>query len=118
MPPARHGRMKGMSDRKALIDRVSDRVRRWFLWLLLGSYADWAQQAEGSMSLSLGLVLLSTLLSPLTTPLALHALGRAADGNFAEPLNEVAASGAGLFLIVCVVLPSLLGVLTRQAAGE
>src|SRR5262249_43807549 len=65
-----------------------------------------------------GLVLLSTLLSPLTTPLALHALGRAADGRFAEALNAVAASGAGVFLIVCVVAPSLLGVLTRQAAGE
>src|SRR5262249_32669654 len=83
-----------------------------------GSSTAWAQQAEGSMRLSLGLVLLSTLLSPLTTPVALSVIGRAADGRFAEALDALGTSGASVFLILCVVLPSVLGVLTRQLAGE
>ena len=82
-----------------------------------GSSAAWAQKADGDLSLSLGLVLGSTLLSPLTTPAALHAAGLMAHGVYAEALHDLAASGTGAFLVVGVVLPSLLGLLTRWAAG-
>jgi predicted Na+-dependent transporter len=41
-----------------------------------GSSTAWSQNTDGDMALSLGLVLLTTLLSPLTTPAALHAVGR------------------------------------------
>src|SRR5262249_42713951 len=85
---------------------------------IAGSSTAWAQNSNGSMALSLGLVLASTLLSPLTTPLELHAAARTVAGDYAEDLRELAASGAGAFLVVCVVLPALLGVLARAAAGE
>jgi BASS family bile acid:Na+ symporter len=82
-----------------------------------GSSTAWAQNNNGDLRVSLGLVLLSTLLSPLTTPAALHAVGRMASGPHAEELHRLAARGAGGFLALCVVLPSLLGILGRQAAG-
>ena len=40
-----------------------------------GSSTGWAQNSGGDMTLSLGLVIASTLLSPLTTPIALRMVG-------------------------------------------
>src|SRR4051812_17284469 len=85
---------------------------------IAGSSTAWSQNVDGDMTLSLGLVLGSTLLSPLTTPLALHAVGFMASGDYAEDLHDLAAGGAGAFLAVGVILPSLLGMAIRQAAGE
>jgi bile acid:Na+ symporter, BASS family len=84
---------------------------------IAGSSTAWSQNNNGHMPLSLGLVLLSTLLSPLTTPLALHAVGLMANGDHADNLHRLAAQGTGGFLVVCVVLPSLLGVLGRGLVG-
>jgi BASS family bile acid:Na+ symporter len=85
---------------------------------IAGSSTAWSQHGNGNLALSLGLVVFSTLLSPLTTPAILHAVGRMTAGDYALDLHELAASGTGAFLAVCVVLPSLLGVLVRGAAGE
>jgi BASS family bile acid:Na+ symporter len=84
---------------------------------IAGSSTAWSQNANGDLTLSLGLVLFSTLLSPLTTPLALHAVGLMTTGDYSEDLHEMAASGTGGFLAVCVILPSVLGMLIRGAAG-
>jgi BASS family bile acid:Na+ symporter len=82
-----------------------------------GSSTAWSQNNNGDLALSLGLVLLSTLLSPRTTPAALHALGLMASGDHAAQLHQLAGRGTGGFLAVFVALPSLLGVLGRWAAG-
>src|SRR5205085_2302665 len=42
---------------------------------IAGSSTAWSQNANGNMAISLGLVLGSTFLSPLTTPIALNAVG-------------------------------------------
>jgi BASS family bile acid:Na+ symporter len=81
-----------------------------------GSSTAWSQNADGDLALSLGLVLSSTFLSPLTTPLALHAAGWVASGDYAEDLHELASGGAGGFLAVAVAVPSLFGI-TLQAFG-
>ena len=83
-----------------------------------GSSTAWTQNADGDLALSLGLVLGSTLLSPLTTPAALHAVGWLAQGDYAADLHELAAGGANGFLAVCVVLPSLAGLAARWWRGE
>src|SRR5579875_4230497 len=71
---------------------------------IAGSSTAWTQNANGDMSLSLGLVLGSTLLSPLTTPLALHSVGLMTTGDYSEDLHELANSGTtGGFLTVCVI---------------
>lgn len=85
---------------------------------IAGSSTAWSQNANGNMALSLGLVLLSTIASPLTTPLALHSVGLMTTGDYSEDLHELAAGGTGGFLAVCVVIPSLLGMLLHAALGK
>ena len=58
---------------------------------IAGSSASWSQTANGSAALSLGLVSLSTFLSPLTTPLILGAVNSLmAVGSFVQ-LNDFGA---------------------------
>ena len=78
----------------------------------------WSQNANGNLALSLGLVLLSTLLSPLTTPAVFQAAGLLAHGDYAAVLHEVGAQGAEAFLTVAVILPSVLGLAGKGALGE
>lgn len=85
---------------------------------IAGSSTAWSQNADGDLALSLGLVLGSTLLSPITTPIALHAVGLLATGDYADALHGLASRGTGLFLGVGVIVPSLLGIATGGAAGE
>ena len=85
---------------------------------IAGSSTAWSQNANGDLAMSLGLVLGSTLLSPLTTPLALHSVGFVTTGDYSEDLHELAASGAGGFLALTVIVPSLLGIAARLALGE
>jgi BASS family bile acid:Na+ symporter len=85
---------------------------------IAGSSTAWSQNANGNLALSLGLVLGSTVVSPLTTPLALRAVGLMTTGDYSEDLHEIAAGGMGAFLGVWVILPSLLGILVRGILGE
>jgi BASS family bile acid:Na+ symporter len=85
---------------------------------IAGSSTAWAQNADGELALSLALVLGSTLLSPLTTPLALHTVGLMASGDYAQDLHELAAGGTGIFLTLCVLTPSVAGIGLRLAAGD
>jgi BASS family bile acid:Na+ symporter len=82
-----------------------------------GSSTAWSQNSNGELSLSLALVLLSTLLSPLTTPLVLHAASWLTTGEYVQQLRGLAAGGTSLFLLACVALPSLTGILGRHLAG-
>ncbi len=83
-----------------------------------GSSTAWAQNSDGDLTLSLGLVVFSTMLSPLTTPLALHSVGLLATGDYAEDLHELAAGGSGIFLALCVLAPSMIGIGLRQILGD
>jgi BASS family bile acid:Na+ symporter len=85
---------------------------------IAGSSTAWAQNADGNLALSLGLVLFSTLLSPLITPAALHLFGTLASGEYATALHNVAAYSTGTFLGLWVVLPAMLGLLVRRVVGE
>lgn len=84
---------------------------------IAGSSTAWSQNANGNMALSLGLVLFSTLLSPLTTPLALHSVGLMTTGDYSEDLHELASGGTNAFLAVGVILPSLVGLALRVLLG-
>jgi bile acid:Na+ symporter, BASS family len=85
---------------------------------IAGSSAAWSQNASGNMALSLGLILCSTVLSPLTTPLLLHAVGFLTGGRYADGLGALANSGMSVFLTVFVLVPSLLGVSVRWLIGD
>jgi BASS family bile acid:Na+ symporter len=85
---------------------------------IAGSSTAWTQNANGDLSLSLGLVLFSTLLSPLTTPVTFDLVEHMAEGKYAIALENLETQGGGAFLAICVILPSLLGIAVRPVVGE
>lgn len=85
---------------------------------IAGSSAAWSQNANGNLSLSLGLVLASTILSPLTTPLVLNCFGMITQGDYSEDLHEMAQQGTNAFLCLTVVFPSLAGMGVHYLLGE
>jgi BASS family bile acid:Na+ symporter len=85
---------------------------------IAGSSTGWAHAADGDMALSLGLVVGSTLLSPLTAPASLHALGWLAPGVHGDDLRRLAGSQTGAFLSGWVLLPAALGILARCGLGD
>lgn len=85
---------------------------------IAGASTAWSQNANGNLALSLGLVLSTTLLSPLLTPLVLHTVGFVTTGDYSEDLHELASGGVISFLGAWVILPSLLGILVHWILGE
>jgi BASS family bile acid:Na+ symporter len=77
-----------------------------------------SQGDEGSATLSLGLVLGSTLLSPLTIPLGLHLGGFLTTGGYAADLHAAAETAGSLFAVLVVVLPCALGLLTGRIVSR
>ncbi|HET6375490.1 MAG TPA: bile acid:sodium symporter, partial [Methylocella sp.] len=80
---------------------------------IAGASTAWAQNADGNLALSIGLVLLTTALSPSLTPAVLHAAGFLTMGDYSEDLHEIASEGAVSFIGSWLLLPSLLGILGR-----
>ena len=80
---------------------------------IAGSSTAWAQNANGNLALSLGLVFFSTILSPIITPVAFSIFGEMASDEYEKILQGLAAYGSGAFLGLWVVLPSLLGIAVR-----
>jgi BASS family bile acid:Na+ symporter len=81
---------------------------------IAGSSTAWSQNANGDIALSLGLVLLSTILSPLTTPATFDVVMRVVADEYAPLLGTLKNSGARSFLFLCVLAPSLLGILAQR----
>jgi len=85
---------------------------------IAGASTTWTQNSNGNLALSLGLVLLSTMLSPMITPWAFYVFGEMASNEYEAVLHNVSAYGSGGFLGVWVVFPSLLGLSIRMAMPE
>jgi len=85
---------------------------------IAGSSTAWSQNANGNLSLSLGMVFLSTFLSPITTPLVLHTFSHITVGDYSEDLQELAQHGTHIFMGLTVVIPSLAGMLLHFKLGE
>ena len=80
---------------------------------IAGASTAWAQNSNGNLALSLGLVLASTVLSPVLTPVALYAFGEMASEEYERVIHNLAAYGSGAFLGLWIVLPSMLGLGVR-----
>jgi len=85
---------------------------------IAGSSTAWSQNANGNLSLSLGLVLLSTIASPIITPAILHTFSFITTGDYSEDLQELAQQGSNIFMCFTVVMPSILGVILHFLFGE
>jgi BASS family bile acid:Na+ symporter len=82
-----------------------------------GSSTTWVQNADGDLALSIGLVVLTTCLSPITTPMVLHAVSWMADGTYSVALHDLAAGGISGFLASNVLAPSVAGIVVGAVAG-
>lgn len=76
-----------------------------------GSSTAWSNQSNGNVALSLGLVLLSTAISPLTTPLVFSGFELLNFGHHSESIQISNSGSTGLFLLGFVVVPSAIGLL-------
>ena len=81
---------------------------------IAGSSTAWAQGASGNLALSLGMVLCSTLLSPLITPLGFNAVSHLTTGDYSTDLRALGGANTQLFLLAGVVVPSALGIASRM----
>lgn len=77
---------------------------------IAGSSTAWSQNAEGNLTLSLALILGSTLLSQLLTPLLSRIVALATTGDYAEDLRELTGASTELFLAVAVEVPAIAGI--------
>ncbi|MCD9874713.1 sodium-dependent transporter [Streptomyces guryensis] len=73
----------------------------------------WTGKGEGDQPTMVGLVLASTLLSPLTIPLVISALLPLLDEGYADTLATTGHTAHGGFAFVGVVLPCAAGLLCR-----
>lgn len=85
---------------------------------IAGASTAWAQNSNGNLALSLGLVLASTVLSPVLTPVALYAFGEMASEEYEMVIHHLAEYGSGAFLGLWIVLPSMLGLGVRFVVPE
>ena len=77
----------------------------------------WAQNAEGDLALSLGLLLLSTALSPLTAVLILQATASVMGTVILPEVIPLIADLAAAFLTLWVILPVTVGIAIRWLLG-
>ncbi|MFG2652041.1 sodium-dependent transporter [Streptomyces sp. NPDC048436] len=75
----------------------------------------WTGKGQGDQPTMVGLVLASTLLSPLTIPVTVQALAPLLSGGYADSLAAAGQSLSGGFALTGVVLPCGAGVLCRLA---
>jgi BASS family bile acid:Na+ symporter len=80
---------------------------------IAGSSTAWSKTSDGNLALSLGLVLLTTVISPLVTPVTLHTVGYQIYGAYSEELHNLAGGTVISFLIAWVIIPSIFGVIIR-----
>lgn len=86
---------------------------------IAGSSAAWVQESGGNTSLILGLVTLTTLLSPFSTPFIFHTVIPLLSGDYAEDLSKMShPGGIQIFLLLSVVVPSLMGMSFRHWMSE
>ena len=68
---------------------------------IAGSSTAWIQNANGDLALGLGLVVGSTFLSPLTTPITFELAEQMATGEYAQVLDQLEGSSTGVLLVLC-----------------
>jgi BASS family bile acid:Na+ symporter len=85
---------------------------------IAGSSTAWAQNSNGNLALSLGLVFFSTILSPVVAPVTFNIFGEMASEEYEKVLHGLAAYGSGGFLGLWVVMPALTGIAARLMVSE
>ena len=82
------------------------------------SSAGWTQNAGGNVAISLALIVLSVVLSPLATPNLLKLMGWALSADDTDRIEKVVTQFSGWRFILWVILPSLAGATAAWIAGR
>jgi BASS family bile acid:Na+ symporter len=82
-----------------------------------GSATAYTQNTDGDVPLSIGLVLLSTFLSPWLMPISLHLINYFSFGDYTPALLQLETGAPTLVLFLSVLLPSVLGLGMRPLLG-
>jgi BASS family bile acid:Na+ symporter len=69
----------------------------------------WSQNARGNVALSLGLIMLTIVLSPVAAPQMLNLMGLSLSPHETSQCQQLVTRFSGTFFIVWVILPSLAG---------
>ncbi len=77
----------------------------------------WCQNAQGNVALSLGLIVLTIVLSPLAAPQMLNLMGLSLTPQETAQCEQLVTRFTGTFFIVWVILPSLAGMIVNKLAG-
>ena len=77
----------------------------------------WCQNAQGNVALSLGLIVLTIVLSPLAAPQMLNLMGLSLSQQETAQCQQLVTRFSGTFFIVWVILPSLAGMIVNGLAG-
>lgn len=84
---------------------------------IAGSATAYTQNTEGDVPLAIGLVLLSTFLSPWLMPISLHLINYFSFGDYTPALLQLKTGAPTLVLFLSVLLPSVLGLGMRPLLG-
>lgn len=82
-----------------------------------GASTAYTQNADGDLSLGVGLVLASSFLSPILMPLSLGMVDFMAAGDHTASMKALLGGGSMLSLVLGVMIPSLFGLLLRPLIG-
>ncbi|WP_460304661.1 bile acid:sodium symporter family protein [Actinocorallia aurea] len=92
---------------------------------IAGGAASWGQLAGGSVPLVVAMIVVSTLLSPLTVPWGLTVTAALIGPEGVGGLDDTArldtlagTAGAGAFAVAVIVVPCLAGIVIRAGLGE
>jgi len=77
----------------------------------------WCQNAQGDVALSLGLIVLTIVLSPLVAPQMLNLMGLSLSQQETAQCEQLVTRFSGTFFIVWVILPSLAGMIVNGLVG-
>ena len=82
-----------------------------------GSSMAWSQNADGNLVMSLGLVILSTLASPLTAYFAFRTAAAVMPHASAASALSTSSEAITMFLALWVILPAIIGIVFRLFVG-
>lgn len=85
---------------------------------IAGTATAWTQTVKGNLTLTLGMLLATTMMCPVLTPLIFHAFTLFAHGEYVDKLQYMANHGANTFLIFVVVTPAVIGIISHFIIGE
>ncbi|ACD82448.1 bile acid:sodium symporter family protein [Candidatus Methylacidiphilum infernorum] len=85
---------------------------------IAGSTVAWVQNSNANLSLCLGMVILSTLFSPVLTPVIFHMSRYISGESLDSMLGSLGSQIDSRSLLLDIVIPSSLGMLARLLVGD